>query len=247
MRWSAATYPNLGFLAALYVPLAAIAFYVTYFSVILAPRPWLEHVHFVFMVLWLALIIVQPLLIKYKRFALHRYLGRASIGVVPLVLITAFGLLRMGFVNRIKALQRESWPMQESLGQAADEARLGFIYIVCLAVCFALAIRYRHTLVFHSRYMVAAMLAVTGPIVDRIFFITLDISHFGPIPAESVSFLIIDASLAVLLWMDRRDGQPTLPLQVSLGIYGVMQVLYFAEEKSTFWHAFASLIFQPDL
>jgi hypothetical protein len=68
-------YNNLGYWFLIFVLLAFIGFYKSYFSVLLEPHPSVVHLNFAFMVIWMGLVIVQPLLIKYKKLSVHRTLG----------------------------------------------------------------------------------------------------------------------------------------------------------------------------
>ena len=57
-----------------------IGFFKTYFGLFpsFAGVKTFHHFHASLLLLWLLLLIVQPMLIKYKRFELHRWLGRFS-------------------------------------------------------------------------------------------------------------------------------------------------------------------------
>lgn len=53
------------------------------------------------MALWLIMLIAQPFLIKYKKLSWHRVLGKASYVLVPLILITAFLLIRNEYYRNL--------------------------------------------------------------------------------------------------------------------------------------------------
>jgi hypothetical protein len=240
---------NLGFYALLYLPLVAVAFYLTYFSVI-DEQPILTHLHFVVMASWLALSIVQPLLIRAGKWELHRKVGRLSYVVLPMVVVTGYAMLRNGAVRELNNLRgqvtsgAETLSEPEILAQVYDYALLGTPYIFWPAIFYTLAMVHRRTMVFHSRYMLAAILTMTGPIVDRIFFLSLGLMHIGPLPAETISFLLIDGILVAMLLYDRRKGRSIKPLTVSLIIYLVGQLGYFLIQKTAAWYFLAEHILQ---
>src|SRR5215510_7625792 len=81
----------------LLIPLIAWGFYQTYFTTLFAPRARIIHIHFAFMMIWAAMLITQPLLIRYKKISIHRTIGKISYVVIPLLLITGFFLIRSGY------------------------------------------------------------------------------------------------------------------------------------------------------
>jgi hypothetical protein len=83
-------------------------FYTSYFSVFLEAKPSIIHIHFTLMVLWIAMLITQPFLIKYKKLTIHRTLGKISYVLVPLVLISAFFMIRYSYYNLVDGLQQKA-------------------------------------------------------------------------------------------------------------------------------------------
>ena len=74
-------YRNIGFIFLLFIPLTFLGFYKSYF--VLSPEfagtvDRYTHIHVIIASMWIVLLIAQPLLIRYKNFALHRTFGRAS-------------------------------------------------------------------------------------------------------------------------------------------------------------------------
>lgn len=240
---------NLGYYALLYLPLAGVAFYMTYFSAI-GEQPLVAHVHFGVMVLWLGLSVAQPLLIRFGRLGIHRQLGRMSYVVMPLVVITGYMMLRNGAYREWNLLRDQvtngtlMLSDMEVLNRVYDFALLGIPYILWPAIFYGLAMINRGNVVYHSRYMLAAILTVTGPIVDRILFLQLGLTFIGPIPAEAIAFLIVDGILLTLAAYDHRQGRTVKPAFVALGIYLTGQIGYFLLQKSGAWYFLAEVILQ---
>ena len=68
-------YYNLGYWFLLLIVLVIAGFYTSYFTVFFQPHATIIHIHFTLMTLWIAMLITQPFLIKYKKLAIHRMLG----------------------------------------------------------------------------------------------------------------------------------------------------------------------------
>ncbi|MEO5997731.1 MAG: hypothetical protein ABIN89_13410, partial [Chitinophagaceae bacterium] len=76
MQKSFNLYHNLGFWFLSLIVLLFTGFYTSYFSVFFQPKAGLIHVHFTLEVLWMAMLITQPFLIKYKQRAIHKTVGK---------------------------------------------------------------------------------------------------------------------------------------------------------------------------
>ncbi len=189
-------YHDTGYWFLLFTGLAAAGFYTTYFTRILEPMPAVVHLHFVLMVLWIGMLIAQPLLIKYKKISWHRLIGKASYVVVPLLLITAFLLTRNEYYRNIARLEEsvrngaQSFTPQDILHRAAASP-IALVYFVWFLVFYVLAIRHRRNFNKHARYMVATALTLTGPTVDRIIGIHLGLESIAGVSSFFISFLLI--------------------------------------------------------
>jgi hypothetical protein len=242
---------NLGYWWLLYIPLTVAGFYVTYFSVISRPKPAIIHIHFGLMLGWMALVIAQPFLIKYKNVPLHRLLGKISYVFVPLVLLSGFAMLRFGYTNFTSDLAEQQvnglpkFNRAEILEQGAGYILLAFFYIFWFAVLYMLGVLNKRKMHPHSRYMLATVLTLTGPTVDRVFFFEFGLSHvFGSVPAEYISFFLIDLVLAYLLYRDLKAGRNGKPLFTCLSIYVAGQVIYYLAPGTNWWKAIANFMMQ---
>src|SRR5687768_8868619 len=97
-------YYNLGYWVILLFVLTLIAFYSSYLSIIFRPTVPVIHIHFVLMTLWMMMLIAQPFLIKFKKLSVHRLLGKISYVLVPLVLTSAFFMMRHGYYRDVNLL-----------------------------------------------------------------------------------------------------------------------------------------------
>src|SRR6267154_3499544 len=69
-----------------------VGFWFTYFVKILDMENYRVHVHGIMLLLWCAMLIVQPYLIRTKRYVWHRSMGTFSYALVPLMLVTTLDL-----------------------------------------------------------------------------------------------------------------------------------------------------------
>jgi hypothetical protein len=225
-------------------------FYTTYFTRILEPIPVITHIHFVLMALWLILLIAQPFLIKYKKLSWHRFLGKASYILVPLLLITGFLLIRNEYYRNLDGLNQSVISGQNLLSPAeilkeVASTPIGLFYLIWFGVFYSLAIRNRRQSPKHARYMLATALTLTGPTVDRIVGIHFHIYTVAGISSFIISFLIIDIVLALLLYLDYRNKKDTKTLWTCLLIYTIGQCLYYILPAFDWWAGFMKFIMLP--
>src|SRR5688572_32405306 len=90
MKINSILYPKIYWWLLLLIPLVFFGFYPTYFSVVPGEIPRVMHFHAVFMTLWVAIAIAQPILIKYKKTGLHRFVGRMSYFIIPFVVTSIY-------------------------------------------------------------------------------------------------------------------------------------------------------------
>ena len=127
-------YQNSGYWFLLLMPLVLIGFYPTYFAVLLKPTPSIIHLHFSLMAMWVAMLIVQPFLYKYKKLRLHRAIGKVSYVLVPLLLITAYFMIRFSYYRFIGDMEQRisTGSLQadhhQVLKEAASYEAIAFLY-----------------------------------------------------------------------------------------------------------------------
>jgi hypothetical protein len=201
------------------------------------------------MTLWIAMLITQPFLIKYKKFHLHRMVGKISYVLVPLVLLSGFLMLRRSYYLLIDDLQLKAAQRLNQLNEhqilqyAASNVAIVIFYLSWFALFYSLAINNKRRSATHARYMLATALPLLGPTVDRIVFFYFKLPSY--LPYELPSFLIIDIVLAILLWLDYKNKRPTKTLWTCLLIYVIGQVLYFIIPQTGWWQNFVTFIMKP--
>jgi hypothetical protein len=252
MRTSYNLYHNLGYWFIILIVLVAAGFYTSYFTVFFQPTHPLIHIHFTLMVLWMAMLIVQPFLIKYKKRALHRTLGKLSYGLVPLVLASGFLMIRLSYYRFVDDLEDKvaqglnQFTSVQIVQQAAAFEAIALFWLFIFALFYALAVINRRKSMVHARYMVAAALTLLGPTVDRIILFSFEWEKLpGSIPIETAAFSIADTVLALLLWDDYKNKRPTKTLWTCLLIYLIGQTLYYTVPGTNGWTNLVSFLMKP--
>ena len=145
--------------------LVVYCFYATYFghfpdfegiksTVDKKPLPItaITHFHATMVVLWLLMLIVQPILIVNKKLDWHRLLGKASYLVV--------GLL---FISMILVIRQEQLREKNLI-----VFNVNLFDMPVFIVLYGLAIYHRKTPAYHSRFMIMSILPFLSPALGRI-------------------------------------------------------------------------------
>ncbi len=84
-------FDKAGYFIAILIPIVIVAFWPSYFSIlfdhVITPT-FYSHFHGIMMMIWIALLIVQPILIRKKKLKIHRLVGKMSYFVGPVVFIS---------------------------------------------------------------------------------------------------------------------------------------------------------------
>jgi hypothetical protein len=176
-------------------------------------------------------------------------LGKFSYVLVPLVLVSAFLMIRHGYYLVVADLQQKvaqglnQLSPAQILQQAAASSAIAFYYFSLFILFYLLAIKNRRAPTAHARYMLATALTLLGPTVDRIVFFNVKLPSF--ISYEVPTLVLIDVILVLALLKDYRDKKPTRTLWTSLVIYTLGQALYFTVPSTNAWQLFVTFVMQP--
>lgn len=140
-----------------------IAFFKTYFG--LFPHfnksiTYVTHYHAFTLILWFAMLIVQPILIRNKQFEWHRLVGKASYIIVPLMVL---GLLMIAHQQQVR---------EKNLAVFAAN----LVDIPQFVIFYGLAMYYRKNTPYHLRFILLSTLSFIGPAAARIPIDSLSIT-----------------------------------------------------------------------
>jgi len=198
-----------------------LGFSTTYFSRI-GEFSLPYHVHGMSATLWMFLLIIQPYLFQKGQLKAHRFLGWASLVLIPTIVIAGVIMMRMMIQGQA------NYPPQ----LVYQLAFIDVLTLLSFVILYTLALYHRKNLQLHSRFMVATIFGPLLPALARMFLFTLGIaSNFDQ--ALTYSYLSIELVLLIIIWKERsvKEMRITyLPFLVFIVIqHGLM---YFADN----WH-----------
>jgi hypothetical protein len=206
-----------------------IGFWPSYFSRLTEPMHVTLHLHSIAMLAWVLLLIAQSWLIRNRKLSRHRALGRASLLIAPLVVITGI------------------WVNFHFQGQVEDPQAtrvqaifwFGFFLPLLFAFLYVQAIRHRRNMNLHARYMVLTALVFLIPGLGRALNNTLE-----PFGLWTPTFLqLMGLTLGIALWLMIRDWRRQKPWWPQLDfsvLWAVNIALYVLLPKSSTWNAFSA-------
>lgn len=134
---------------------------------------WVMHFHGMMMIGWLLMLLVQPILILKGKVKLHRFVGKLSYVLAPLVLLTMY-LVTRGSLDRAVA-------PEEQAAVVARRMALDVPLIIFFVILYMLAIAYKHRTALHSRFMVSTAFMLISPPLGRVLRAYFDYSRDGSI------------------------------------------------------------------
>jgi len=140
--------------------ISVLGFFTSYLSAFpqYGKFPVVIHIHFTAFLCWLALTIIQPILIKKKNFSLHRKLGTVSYFMAPIMVIT-MALLIITKVERLLLTLPD---------EATVEAFIGLLDVVSFTTYYIVAMLNRHNVRWHVAFIISATLIVLNPGMARL-------------------------------------------------------------------------------
>ena len=205
-----------------------VGFWPSYFSRLTEPMHVTLHLHSIAMLAWVLLLIAQSWLIRNRKLSQHRVLGRASLLIAPLVVITGIWV-NFHFQGRVEAplatgVQAIFW--------------FGFFLPLLFAFLYVQAIRHRRNMNLHARYMVLTALVFLIPGLGR----ALD-NILEPYGLYVPTFLqLMCFTLGIALWLmiqDWRRQKPWWPQFVFSVLWGINIALYVLLPKWSVWNTFS--------
>jgi hypothetical protein len=207
-------------------------FWVTYISRIFEQENYRMHLHGATLFLWCLMLVVQPFLIRRKMIVIHRWIGRFSYVVVPLLVFSTFDLLRY----RVQ-------------GQPTiDYALIALVVnaLIAFVILYGLAIYHRKQRTVHARYMVCTIFPFFTPATDRII-----VMHFpstlqyypllnGQPNVMLFGFALADAILIGLCIWDWKSHKRLDVFPVALVILLAYHFSVNAFYQYDFWRTFST-------
>lgn len=174
------------------------------------------HFHAILLVLWLSALIIQPILIRKKKLDLHRFIGKLTYLIFPLVFISVILLAHCRPNSNERSL---------SIG----------LFVACkdlliLAVAYFIAIWFRHDVQLHARGMVVTGLVYIEPALIRLIYTIThsDNSYYYTIGILYSIFLL-------LIFLERKQKKARWIFPLILSIYIVVHTIIVSGIEIPFW------------
>ena len=201
-------YKNLGYFLILLIPFTLLGFYKTYFNQFPTFQDTSSyiHIHAAIASIWILLLVAQPLLIKKKKYKLHKQIGKISYLVFPL-LILSFIPQMISIINSDNPTVL-FFPLSDS---------------ITLIIFYSLAIYHKRNVSKHMRYMIGAALVFLSPTLGRIGPLLIGLSDTV---TQNILYGIIYLILIVLIFYDRKNGRNYKPYVLIFSIWIIHQITF---------------------
>lgn len=205
---------------------AVAGFWKPYFSRLDAAQG-MAHVHALAMLAWFGMLVAQPLLIRSRRLAWHRRVGKASYVVVPLIVASALALAQ----SHLRQAPAEALPMQQYI------LFLGVSASILFATVWGLGIRHRHDPALHARYMAGTALTLLDPSLARVMIFW--VPAVPPPLYQWISFGLVYAVLLLLVFLDRKSRRGRSAFWVLLALFVALHASVLTVPGTMAWQRFA--------
>ena len=195
------TYKNLGYVLLLLIPFTFFGFYKTYFNQFptFEDTSFYIHLHATIASGWILMLIAQPLLIRKRKYNLHRLVGRISYLVFPLLILSFIpGMINLANSEAPTIL---FFPLSD---------------VIMLLMFYSLAIYHRRMTAKHMRYMIGAALVFLDPTLGRIGIFWVGLSDKVN---QNLLFILIFLILIGLIMVDRKKGKDFTPYLIILSMW----------------------------
>ena len=210
----------------LLLAVSVLGFWTPYFSRLTAAQG-LAHVHALMMLAWIGMLVAQPMLIRARRLAWHRRVGKASYVVVPLMIISALVLAQL----RMRTVPPQMLHVQQFILYLGVSASLLFVVI------WGLGIRYRRDTALHARFMVATALTLVDPSLARVMIFW--VPTVPPPLYQWISFGVVYAVLVLQIALDPLPRGRKAFMGV-LGLFIAMHASIMLVPGTAAWQRFAT-------
>jgi hypothetical protein len=208
-------YKNAGYFFIALFAIVIFGFFKTYFG--LFPHfsdhtTAIVHFHAFVLLLWIILLIAQPMLIRHKYLPAHRLLGRFTYVLVPLIVFSFVGMMSKQ-LGEEQAQKMTAWLIIKSL-------YMPFTDTLLFSTFYILAIRYKRNIAVHARYIIVTGLVFIDASLIRSLAIWFHVDFFY---AALVAITLVDLILIALILNDKLNGRNFKPFVFSLMLFLVIQ------------------------
>ncbi len=230
-------YRHSAFLFVTFFILTLWAFWSSYYGVLERPHSTSVHLHGISMTLWCVMLIMQALLIRYRKHHIHRVTGKLSFLLVPFILVAGV-IMAHDTIGNVRAGTTAYYYL----------AALMFNSLIVFAILYILAIVHRKTPATHARYMICTILPLMTPVTDRIIYKNFrELVSYVPViegmpVIPTIGFLLANILLCVLLIWDWRAHRRLNVFPFVLGLLVLYHISVLTFYRYGFWRTAVDLV-----
>ncbi len=192
------------------------------------------HIHGALLMIWLTLLVVQPILIYLKKAKLHRSIGKLAFVLGPLIIISMFLVGKGAYWRGLEVVSET-----DMLSTLVLDIRGLFSF----AIFWALAMAYRKTPAAHMRYMIATGILAIGPGVGRGLMASFDFSLYAALSTTDVIDLVIVGVLLSVDLVRKNDFKPYLVVFSVLLVGKVLWQISYSDLWQDFGRGYVNLLY----
>jgi hypothetical protein len=213
-------YKYIGYFFLVFIVFVALGFYYPYFSLFPDFRSvtTIIHIHTAALLLWIIILITQPLLITYKKYKTHQLIGRFTYFLMPVIIITCVAVLRRQYEEGIEQ-KMTSLASLKTLYTSGEE--LLFIMIYYSLAVFNIR---KGRVAFHMRYMICLALEFIPPSFGRTLGYWLDMRQYH---TYNISILLCMVILIALIIYDRQKKLNSTPYLLALSLFIIFHIGWY--------------------
>ncbi len=213
-------YKYLGYFFLIFIVFVALGFYYPYFSLFPSFKSItvIIHIHALALFLWVFILITQPLLITYEKFKVHRFIGRFTYFLMPIIILSSIGVLRQQYHEGIERKMTSAESLKTLFISASE--------LIEIIIFYTLAVRniIKRNVACHLRYMICLALVFIPPTFGRTLGYWLYMSQYY---TYNISMFLCYVTLIILFIRDRINNINNKPYIVAFCIFIFFHVSWY--------------------
>lgn len=222
-------FDKTGYFAIGLIVLAFLGFWPTYFSKFRDGTTDFNiyfHFHFAMASLWIALLIIQPILIRKKKYSIHKQTGKLSFIILPLFFVSVILLKHHTIGGEVtKGLGASLWLQLKDL--------------VIIGLMFTIAMKNTHNIQVHARAMIATGIVFIEPTLGRFIILTL-LPEPDFMLGLGITVAIIYALIISIIIIERKQKSGRWVFPLLLALFMIFHYLIFFQVSFPLWDSIAA-------
>jgi len=221
-------FDNAGYFALALIALAFLGFWPTYFSKFFDGTADFHnyfHFHFAMASLWIALLILQPILIRKKKFSIHKQTGKLSFIILPLFFVSVILLKHHNIGGAVaQGLGASLWLQLKDL--------------VIIGLMFTIAMTNTKNMQVHARAMIATGIVFIEPTLGRFIILTV-LPEPDFMFGLGITVAIMYVLIISLIIIERKQTSGRWVFPLLLVLFMIFHYLIFFQVSFPMWDSIA--------